>query len=85
MTEMTIISRYFDTFETIELAPDARIESDGNQLKAIFPSNADTTEYIVTKYHSGGNGGTVDIPDGSIIASVSGNYVHVLVPKEQYE
>lgn len=83
-TEMKIVSQYFSTFEQIELAPDARIESDGQQINAIYPSDADTVEYVLTKLHSGGDGGSVDVPNNSIIASISGNYVHALVPRSEY-
>jgi hypothetical protein len=83
MPKLTVISRYFSTFDTVEIAPDATIESDGNQFKAVFPSSSPTNEYIVSKYPV--QDGEIEIPEDSIIATIQGTKAFVLVPKEQYE
>ena len=81
--KFTVKSRYLSTFESVEMSPDARIDSDGSRMKIMYPSEATTREYIVSEYPVEDD--TVELPQDSVVAEVTGSKLIVLVPESAYE
>lgn len=68
-------------FDTVELNTEHRLEFDSKELSAVYPSNADTTEYTVAIFNV--SDGTVDLPSGAAVLEASDTVV-ALVPNDAY-
>jgi lipopolysaccharide export system protein LptA len=82
--EFTVIDKQISTFTEVDISPNARIESNGNHLSAIFPANDKTKRYVVGQFQYDGTEDTVELPDDSIVLEVGTTAVTALVDKEQY-
>lgn len=84
MTDLAVVDRSVDPFDTVELDPDGRINYTDGHLTALYPEGSDTGDYRVALFHYQGERATVELPDGSVALSVSSGTVTALVPTEAY-
>lgn len=71
-----------ETFDEVTLNPDHRLDFEDGELTAVYPENADETEYRVAMFPI--TNGTVELPDGAAVLDVTTDTVVALVPEAAY-
>jgi len=83
MPELKIIQENLSIFDKIEMPADARTNYENGEFEAIFPTNAETTNYIFSKYTF--HDSTVDIPNDSVVLGTENSSLLALVPECEYQ
>lgn len=85
MTELNVLVTDVGPLDAVEFAPDARIEYNGGELRAVYPADAPTETYAIAEYgFDAAPLATVDVPDDSVILSVGSGTLSVAVPIDEY-
>jgi len=86
MSEITVLETRIDVFDRVEVVKDAKVEYDGEYLKAAYPSDAEAQTFVVADFNYENAEQTTDVtvPDGSIILEISGGNLRALVPSDAY-
>jgi len=83
MPELKIIQENLSIFDKIEMPPDARTEYENGNFEAVYPKDAETTNYIFSKYTFYES--TVDIPNDSVVLGTENGSLLALVPRSEYQ
>ena len=83
MPELKIIQENLSIFDKIQMPADARTNYENGEFEAIFPKNAETTNYIFSKYTF--HNSTVDIPNDSVVLGTENGSLLALVPESEYQ
>lgn len=86
MNNITLLEKRIDLFDRVEVVKDAKVEYDGEYLKAAYKADAEPDEYVVANFNYNDAEETTDVtlPDGSIILEMSGGNLRALVPIDKY-
>lgn len=86
MSEITVLEKRIGRFDRVNVVKDARVEYDGDYLKAVYKADGETSEYVVADFNYENAEQTTDVtvPDGSIILEISRGNLRALVPSEAY-
>ena len=83
MPELKIIQENLSIFDKIEMPADARTNYENGEFEAIFKKDAETTNYIFSKYTF--HDSTVDIPNDSVVLGTENGSLLALVPESEYQ
>lgn len=84
MTELEVLDTDVGRLDTVEFAPDGRVEYDNGHLTAVYPTEAATEKYALAEYEVTPPTDTVDMPDDSVLLSITGGTLVVAVPIDAY-
>ena len=82
MSELTVVRRNVDIYDTLEINTTNRLEFESGELTAVYPADAETTEYVVASV--GIKEGNINMPSGSAILELRNDSVLCLIPREAY-
>jgi hypothetical protein len=82
-TELVIVQENLSIFDKITMAPDARIEYENGSFQAIYPKDAETIDYVFSKYTFADS--SVEVSENSVIVGTENNSLLALVPEENYQ
>lgn len=87
MSEITVLEKRIDRFDRVNVVKDAKVDYDGDYLKAVYKADTEPSEYVVADFNYQNAEQTTDVtvPDGSVILEVEGGTIRALVPVEAYE
>lgn len=85
MTELEVVDTSVSPLDTVEFAPDARINynDDDGRLRCLYPSEADTTEFVIAAFNYRDTS-TVELPEGAVVLGVGEGVVVTAVPSDAY-
>lgn len=85
MNALEVVDKNVEPLDTVEFAPDARINynDDGCRLRCLYPSEADTTEFVVAVFQYA-ESDTVELPEGAVVLSLGEGVVVAAVPSDAY-
>jgi len=70
-----------EAFDRLTVNTEYRLEFDDGELTAVYPENADETEYVTAMFPV--SEGTVELPDGAVVLEATDTVV-ALVPNAAY-
>jgi len=82
MSELTVVDKAVEPLDRVEFSADGRVEYSDGRLRVLYPSEADTTEYVVAVFNV--ESGTVELPDGAVVLSIDEGVVVAAVPASEY-
>lgn len=82
-TELVIVQENLSIFDKISMPPDARIEYENGSFQAIYPKDAETTDYVFSKYTF--TDSSVEVSENSVIVGTENNSLLALIPEVNYE
>jgi len=82
MSELEVLDTDVSPLSRVEFSADGRVEYSDGRLRCLYPSEADTTEYVVAVFNVEGE--TVELPDGAVVLSISEGVVVAAVPSDAY-
>ena len=82
MTELEVVDTAVEPLTRVEFSADGRVEYDDGRLRCLYPSEADTTEYVVAVFNV--ESGAVELPEGAVVLSISEGVVVAAVPSSAY-
>ena len=100
MTELEVVDTAVEPLTRVEFSADGRVEYDDGRLRCLYPSEADTTEYVVAVFNVASSeddaiesesvgsdeveSGAVELPEGAVVLSISEGVVVAAVPSSAY-
>ena len=82
MTELEVVDTAVEPLTRVEFSADGRVEYSDGRLRCLYPSEVDTTEYVVAVFNV--ESGAVELPDGAVVLSISEGVVVSAVPADAY-
>lgn len=84
MTELQVLDTNVGRLDTVEFAPDGRVEYDNGRITAVYRADAPTETYALAEYEVTPPTDTVDMPDESVLLSITGGTLVSAVPIDAY-
>jgi len=82
MSELEVLDTAVEPLTRVEFSADGRVKYTDGRLRCLYPSEADTTEYVVAVFNV--ESGTVELPDGAAVLSIDEGVVVAAVPASEY-
>jgi len=82
MSELQVVDKAVEPLDRAEFSADGRVEYSDGRLRCLYPSDADTTEYVVAVFNV--EDGTVELPEGAVVLSIDEGVVVSAVPASEY-
>ena len=83
MSELEIVDTAVSPLSRVKFNPDGRVEYENGRLTAVYPSDADTTEFVIAVFRYA-DSDTVELPNDSVVLSVGEGVVVAAVPSAAY-
>lgn len=83
MSNLKVVETDVEPFDRVTLNPEGRVEYDDGRLTALYPENADESEYVAALFHYD-TGDTVSLPDSTVVLGAGEGVVTALVPADAY-
>jgi len=82
MSDLKVVETDVEPFDRVTLNPEGRIEYDDGRLTALYPENADESEYFVALFHYDTD--PLSLPDSTVVLGAGEGVVTALVPTDAY-
>jgi len=83
MTELEVVDENVEPLDTVEFAPDGRVEYGDGRLTAVYPSDVGVTEFVIAVFQYDDTN-SVELPNDSVVLSVGEGTVSAAVPSSAY-
>ncbi|GGL28859.1 hypothetical protein GCM10009037_10680 [Halarchaeum grantii] len=83
MSELEVVDTAVSPLSRVEFNPDGRVNYENGRLTAAYPSNADTTEFVIAVFRYA-DSNTVELPEGAVVLDVGEGVVVTAVPSDAY-
>jgi hypothetical protein len=84
MSELAVVEKGVDPFDTVTLNPEGRVDYTDGRLTALYPADSETEDYRVALFHYDGADGSVELPEGAVVLDAGEGVVTALVPEGAY-
>ncbi|WP_248895631.1 hypothetical protein [Haloplanus halobius] len=83
MSELEVLDTAVSPLSRVEFSADGRVEYDDGRLRCLYPSEKDTTEFVIAVFRYA-DSNTVELPEGAVVLSVGEGVVVTAVPSDAY-
>ena len=83
MLELEVVDMEVEPLDRVEFNPDGRVDYEDGRLRCLYPSEADTTEFVIAVFKYS-NSYSVKLPSDSVVLNVDEGSVMTAVPSSAY-